>query len=222
MSTEFIYNVTVNSFKGLGNTFLNGFPSDISEEDKTIRKIGLKLAHFCPLNKWSWERNDDGTIDIIDCTTGDKYFEDSAATVRLKCAAVFVATWLIQPIGLTLNILNKIAKIVTFAHLWAPSEEEYHFTARLGEWGKDILRIVSTPLIWVGMIFSSFYGAIISPYDGRKLYGSFERLIYSGGYQFFNIDYDGRGLHSYLLTPCFQPEPKAHLGGGALDQSNAW
>ena len=160
--------------------------------------------------------------EIVDESTGDKYCDDSTSTVRLKCLTLFAASWIVQPIGLTLNILNRIAKIVTFAHLWNPSEEKYSFKARLGEWGKDILLVVSTPLILVGLLFSALYGATVSPYDGRKLFGTFERIAYSGGYQFFGIGYGEKNPHNYLLAPCFQPDPKAHLGGGNLGESNVW
>ncbi len=216
MIADFLQNATVNIFKGFGNTFLNGFASDISERNKA-HQVGLQFAHFNPITKWSLEK-----YEIVDKSNGDKYCNDSTKTVRLKCAALFAASWIVQPIGLTLNLLNRIAKIVTFAHLWNPSQEKYNFKARIGEWGKDILLVVSTPLLLVGMIFSALYGATISPYNGRKLYATCERLAYSGGYQFFGADYGGKNLHNYLLAPCFQPDPKAHLGGGELDKSNVW
>lgn len=216
MIADFLCEATINIFKSFGNILLNGFASDISERDK-VHQVGLQFAHFNPISKWSLEEHE-----IVDKNTGDKYCNDSTRTVRLKCAALFAASWIIQPIGLTLNLLNRIAKIVTFAHLWNPSQEKYNFKARIAEWGKDILLVVATPLILVGMIFSALYGATLSPYDGRKLYSTLERLAYSGGYQFFNTDYDGKNPHDYLLAPCFQPDPKAHLGGGELGKSDAW
>lgn len=216
MITDFIYKASINTCHGFGNILLNGFASDISEEEKK-RQVGLKFAHFNPTNQWSLEN-----YEIVDKTMGDKYCNDSTTTVRLKCAALFVASLIAQPIGLTLNLLNRIAKIFTFAHLWSPSQENYNFKARVCEWGKDILLVISTPLILIGMLFSALYGATLSPYDGRKLYGSLERLAYSGGYQFFTTDNSRKSPHNYLLAPCFQPDPKAHLGGGALGQSNVW
>lgn len=216
MAIDFLQNATINGFKGFGNTLFNGFGFNISERDKCYR-VGTSLIHFKPINQWSLEE-----YDIVDKSTGDKYCHDSKRTVRLKCAALFAASWIVQPIGLSLNLLNKVGKIVSFAYLWYPSQEKYSFKARVGELGKDLFVVASTPLILVGMLFSSLYGATLSPYDGRKLYGSFERLAYSGGYQIFGMGYGGKDLHNFLLAPCFQPEPKAHLGGGALGEKDVW
>jgi hypothetical protein len=216
MIQDFLYHATIYFSKGFGNTLLNGFASNISMKDKA-HQAGLQLAHFNPITGWSLEN-----YARVDAITGDKYCNDSEDTVHLKCAALFAASWIIQPIGLTLNLLNRIAKIVTFAQLWTPSIEKYHFKARLSEWGKDLFVVVSTPLILIGMLFSALYGATVSPYNGRKLYGSFERLAYSGGYQFFGADEGEKNLHNHLLAPCFQPNPKAHLGGGELGQANVW
>ena len=216
MIAFFFQEATTNVFKGFGNIFFNGFASDLSEEDQ----VRWGFAHFNPISKWSVEEDW-----VIDQSTGDEYYDDSTSTIRLKCAGLFAASLILQPIGLTLNLLNKIAKIVTFAHLWKPSEKEYeyNFKARIGEWGKDILLVTFTPLILVGMLFATLYGTTLSPYDGRKLYASCERLVYSGGYQFFHIrGSDGNNLHDFFLAPCFQPYPKAHLGGGKVGEKDVW
>lgn len=215
MIIDFICQSTINIFRGLGNTLLNGFDSNISKEDRA-RLVNIRFADFIPVNQW--RKN---YCDLVDMSTGREYFGESTKTVRLKCAATFAASFIVQPVGLTLNLLNRIAKIVTFAHLWHPFQEKYSFKARICEWGMDILRVVLTPLIFIGMLFSSLYGASLSPYDGRKLYASFERLAYSGGYQRFEYGY-GKDVHRFLLTPCFQPAPTAHLGGGDLDEVGVW
>lgn len=126
----FFRQATNNVFKGFGNIFLNGLASDLSQEDQ----VRWTFDHFNPISKWSLDESW-----VIDQSTGDEYYDDSTSTIRLKCAALFAASLILQPIGLTLNLLNKIAKIVTLAHLWKPSEEEYeyNFKARIGEWGKD-------------------------------------------------------------------------------------
>lgn len=216
MILNFLQNATTYFFYSFGNILLNGFASNISQGDKK-REVGIQLSHFNPINKWSI-----GDYEIVDMSTKDVYCDDSKRTVRFKCAALFAASFLIQPIGLTLNLLNRISKIASFAHLWNPSEEKYHFKARIAEWGKDILVVVSTPLILVGMFFSALYGATLSPYDGRKLYASFERFAYSGGYQFFNLSYYDKTLHTHLMAPCFQPNPTAHVGGGDLGEKDVW
>jgi hypothetical protein len=217
MIAEFMRQATIHTFKGLGNTLFNGFASDFIQEDKA-NLVGLKCAHFNPISTWSLEN-----YRIVDKNTEESYCNDSTKTVRKKCAALFAASFVAQPIGLTLNLLNRIGKVVTFAHLWNPSKEKYDFKARLGEWVKDILIIIATPLLLVGMLFSALYGATISPYDGRKLFGTFERIAYSGGYQFFHLrGFGEKDPQNYLLAPCFQPEPRAHLGGGDLNQPDVW
>lgn len=244
MGMEFIRFAVGNTFRGFGNILMNGFDADLSQKDKD-EKINVTFKHFCPINRW--EKTTclhDGKYEIdyiVDKTTakkvksskdsadpandksypGDEYCGDTKGTVRWKCAALFAATFFVQPIGLVLNVLNKIGKVVTFAHLWSSSPRKCSFKARLGAWIKDIALIVVAPLLYVGMIFSSFYGAIVSPYDGRKLYGSFERLAYSGGYQFFPEN-GNQERQNYLLAPCFQPSPTSHLGGGSLNQNNVW
>ncbi|KAF3361698.1 hypothetical protein PHSC3_001821 [Chlamydiales bacterium STE3] len=238
---------SINVFKGFGNTLFNGFESDIKAADKASR-IGVDLIHLKPLNKWTIvlvskamdaeEEKNRATLKelgvflapkaeetqrfIVDTTTKEKYCDDSSMVLRIKCSALFFASFLLQPIGITLNVLNKIGKIVSLAQLWHPTEEKARFTARLAEFGKDIAIVGTSPLILIGMIFSSFYGATLSPRDGRKLYATLERLTYSGGYQRFPIGGEDSSIHNFLLAPCFQPEPKAHLGGGPLGQPNVW
>lgn len=216
MTQGFIRNATVNGLKGLGNTLLNGFASDISKYDK-ISLVGIKATHFIPSSRWT-----PGLWNIVDQTTNEGYCDDSKTMIRRKCAAVFGAALVVQPIALLLNLLNRIGKIVTFAHLWNRSSEKYSFKARTAEWATDLLRVVLIPLILVGMIFSALYGAAVSPYDGRKLYASFERFAFSGGYQFFKILSYRKLPHNFLLAPCFQPSPQVHLGGGVMGEKNVW
>lgn len=213
---EFFQQSVLNTCKGFCNTLFNGFASDITKKDK-LYLVGLKLHHFSLNNTWVIRR-----YVIIEKCSGEVYCKDSKDIVIQKCAALFLATFLAQTVGLSLNLLNRIGKIVSFAHLWNPTKEPYSFTARLGDWGKDLFRIVSTPLIFVGMLFSTVYGMMVSPYDGRKLYGTLERLAYSGGYQFLSISAGVKDHQLYLLAPCFQPEPRTHLGGGVMGQANVW
>lgn len=216
MYVEFFHQSVLNTFKGFCNTLFNGFASDITKKDK-VYLVGLKLHHFSLNNTWVTRR-----YEIIEKLSGEIYCKDSKDIVIQKCAAVFLATFLAQAIGLSLNLLNRIGKIVSFAPIWNPTQEIYSFTARLSDWGKDLFRVASTPLIFVGMLFSALYGMLVSPYDGRKLYGSLERLAYSGGYQFFSICAGAKDPHLFLLAPCFQPEPRTHLGGGVIGQANVW
>lgn len=213
--TSFFKTATINTFKGFGNILLNGFSFDITPKDKT-KKIGINLNHFQPITSWTLLDRD-----IIDIETGERYCDDSKKVIRQKCAALFISSLIVQPIGLSLNVVNRVTKLFTFAQLWKPSKNKYNFTARLQEYGKDFLIVVSTTFIMIGLLFSSIYG-LLTPYNGRKLFGTFERLAYSGGYQLFNIKKHSKSIQSYLLAPCFQPFPTVHLGGGNIGIQNAW
>lgn len=79
---------------------------------------------------------------------------------------------------------------MTLSHFWIKreGEEKYNFKARLIEAGKDLLRIVASPIAIIGLELAAIYG-LMRPYDGRKLYATFERAIYGNA----------------LIPPCFQP-----------------
>lgn len=230
-----------------GNVIFNGFAfNNVKSKKDALTNgneghVGIHLAHFLPVNQWEPEtrtevtpyyydngevREERRTVEtkyIIDKSTGDRYWKEDHSTIRLKCAALFFATLTLQPIALTLNAVNRIAKLVTFAHFWYPSQGEYQFKARLKEFGKDLLIVATTPLIAVGMLLSSVYGATLSPLDGRKLYATFERLAYSGGYQAFSVDgMDGKEPNRCFIAPCLQPEPGHHLCGGEPGAPTAW
>ncbi|MBM3201786.1 MAG: hypothetical protein FJZ56_05205 [Chlamydiae bacterium] len=215
MAYDFLKTASFHVGVGLLNTALNGFASDLTEEDEK-KSVGIGLHHFNPINTW-----EEGFETIVDVDSGENYCIDSEGVVRKKCAAAFIASMFFEPVGLSLNLLNKTCKVLTFASLWVPSAKEYDFTKRVSEWAKDLFVIVATPIIFLGMLLSSLYGVVASPYDGRKLFGSFERLAYSGGYQFI-ARYDEIHPHRYLLAPCFQPQPVCHLGGGNINEQDVW
>lgn len=202
---------------GFGNVLFNGFEFQIKQEDK-VKKIPITFKHFLPVSSWEKKPN---TYVIIDESTKNRYDDDSFNTIRIKCAAIFVATLVAQPIGLFLNLVNRIGKILLFAHFWFPSSKPYHFEARLTEMGKDVLRVVASPFIFIGLLFAAAYGATIRPLDGRKLYATLERCAYSGGYHRFVLRYPN-DLQTALIGLCFQPEPILHLFGGKIGEKNAW
>jgi len=195
---------------GFGNVLFNGFESDIKEKD-LHKKIPITLQHFNPLTTWEIK---DGWK--FDCRTKDRYDYDSNWTLRAKCTALFLSTIFLQTVGLLLNLINRIAKLVVFSHLWVSSPNEYTFKARLKDMGKDLLRVVATPLILFGLIITSIYG-IFRPQDGAKLYATFERIAYAGGYHRFCIRYDDDVQNSFVGL-CFQPEPVAHLFGTKMGE----
>ena len=67
------------------------------------------------------------------------------------------------------------------------------------------MRIIATPVSILGLELAAIYG-IFQPYDGRKLYASFERATYG----------------NFILAPCFQPDPKYHALGGDINEKDAF
>lgn len=206
-----------NVLYGFGNVLFNGFEFEIKEEDKR-QKIPVTIKHFFPFSSWTEDTN---SYRLIDKETHDKYDNDSCSTIRAKCAATFIATPIAQSIGLLLNLANRIGKLILLAHLWVPSSQPYNFKDRINEMRKDFFRIISTPLILIGLLFAAAYGATISPYNGRKLYATLERSAYAGSYHRFVLR-NKEDLQTALVGLCFQPEPKAHLFGGKMGEKDAW
>jgi hypothetical protein len=171
----------------------------------------VALGHFVPCTEWEEE----GGYKLIDKGTGEVYWKDSPSMKRLKCLALAGATPVVQTIALVLNLVNRIAKLVTFAHFWSPDSfwtstgETIPLKDRLIAFGKDLLRVVLTPVILAVMFVVALCGAITplgnGPYDAGKLYATAERFA-------FGKDF---------LAPCFAPFAVRHLGGGTPG-ANAW
>lgn len=156
----------------------------------------LMLSHFLPYTRF--EKG-------VDLSNGDRYWNDDLNVTRLKCLGLVAATPIVHAIGLVLNLANRIAKIVSFAHFWHPSSEHYSLSERSWSLGKDLLRVALTPIIYIGLELSALYGLIL-PDNGRKLYATFERCAFG----------------KELLAPCFQPCATRHLGGGIPGKKNEW
>lgn len=212
-----------------GNILFNGFATQIKEEDQKD-KTPVTLAHFLPF----WKLEDPGSSEknghIIDKCTGDYYFDETSSTIRKKCAALFFATFVFQIPGLLFNMINRVAKLISLSHFWHATPTEVFFSARLAEARGDVLRVVASPLLLLGMLFSSSLGSTLAPLTGRKLYATCERAAYAGGYEpyenFGTARPDGEGktgaIASFFLAPCFQPKPRGHLFGGTPGDPNAW
>ena len=144
---------------------------------------------------------------LIDPTTGRFYLNQSTSCVRVKCLALALGTPLVHTIMSVLNVGYLILKLVTLSHFWMKKEGEntYSFKARLKSAGQDALRIVTTPFALIALEFSALYG-VLRPYDGRKLYATFERAQYGNS----------------ILAPCFQPSPTSHALGGDVNNRSAW
>jgi xanthosine utilization system XapX-like protein len=90
--------------------------------------------------------------------------------------------------------------VVSFAHFWIKKDweenDKYSLSGRCCDLQEDLLRVLITPVGIVALELSAIFG-IFSPYNGRKLYASCERLLYGDS----------------ILAPCFQPDATKHLFG---------
>lgn len=178
-----------------------------------LERTDITLKDFYPINRWKIDNDGpeydyaDGPKNLIDQTTKRNYRNEDLSTVWCKCALLTLGTPLVHSAALVIGITIRIARLITFFDFWkdAPEKEQYDFTARLLDAGGNLLKIIFSPLIFIALEFSAIYG-LIRPYDGRKLYASFERLQYG----------------SFILAPCFQPDCDIHLFGGDPKRKNSW
>jgi hypothetical protein len=213
--------------KQYGSILLNGFETNISEADKHHPSyVPITLAHFRPISTWGQSHTRRKMIE--DLSTQDLYLPDEPNNIRRKCAAAFVGTLILQPIGLSCNCINRMAKIGTLAHLWHPTaSENYNLKGRLLELKSDVLRVALTPLILGGLAASALYG-IARPYDGRKLHATLERATYGITYKRFPLVPGKEGAESpdkfmnFLTAACFQPKAVLHTFGGNILEENSW
>jgi uncharacterized membrane protein (DUF2068 family) len=144
---------------------------------------------------------------LIDQTTGRRYFNESKGCIRTKCALSALATPVVHTVAAIVNIAYRILRIVTCADLWRPKKatEDKRFKARLWDMSKNLLRIAAAPLAIVALEAAALYG-VFRPLDGRKLYATIERAEYE----------------SFILAPCFQPEPEKHALGGDIKKRDSF
>jgi hypothetical protein len=188
----------------MGTVFLSRALKHIDERFKEILTKDcnealnhpISFSHFLPYTSFK---------NGIDLSNGDPYWEDDPNTTRLKCLGLFVATPIVHAMGLVVNLANRICKIISFAHFWHSSCASVSLNQKIGSFGKDLLRVAFSPILYIGLELSALYGLIL-PANGRKLYASFERCAYGKS----------------LLAPCFQPYPTQHLGGGIPGKKDEW
>ncbi len=163
----------------------------------------LTWAHFQPVNEWS-TCNNILVLCIIDSSTGDMYWDEYPITIRGKAICLAIGAPIVHVIAAVLSIAVSIFRIIgsllRIMLIQEGSLEEDLYTI-----GYCVGKILTAPLVVCALEISAIY-AIFSPYNGRKLYASFERLQY------------GRSV----LAPCFQPNPKEHLFGGEPGAPSAW
>lgn len=168
---------------------------------------------FQPMNTWIVDHEGSVWSDtkepayLIDESTGRQYWNESKKTVRIKSLLLTFGTPFVHGFASVWNIARRIINLVTFYHFWTPKEgqKSYNFIKRLKDAGDDLLKIATQPLALIGLELAAIYG-IFNPYDGRKLYATIERAQYG----------------TFLLAPCFQPNPKQHAFGGDPTKQNAY
>lgn len=71
---------------------------------------------------------------------------------------------------------------------------------------KDIVKVATYPLAWIGMEFAALYGSLFNPYDGRAMFGAIEHAWSSD--ELFPIP--GQGGQDIMLgeylAKCMQPQ----------------
>jgi hypothetical protein len=173
--------------------------------------MSVTLRDFRPINIWEIDHDGakyhDGSPEhVVDLTTGRRYWNESKGTIRFKCFLLTLGVPLIHPITAAVNVAYRVVKLVSFYHFWGIKDAQGRFNLKesLSKAGKDALRIIATPLSIVGLELAAIYG-LFRPYDGRKLFASIERATYG----------------SFILAPCFQPDPTSHALGGDPKQKDA-
>lgn len=162
--------------------------------------MSVTLNDFKLINNWepdihgpSWVNYDSEAPDIpaflIDQSTGRKYWNESLIVVSFKCLLLTLGTPIIHTIAAVISVVYRIFKILIL-----PEDA-----------GEQALKLLATPFAVIGLELAAIYG-IFNPYDGRKLYASIERALYS----------------RHLLAPCFQPDPQFHFFGGDPNQRDAF
>jgi hypothetical protein len=205
-------------YNGFKRILFNGFDQNQSQTPITWHHLNpctqWNKVHSININGFVIDLPDIVRLPIamppaaVDAKNGDKYCSDSPGVIRLKCLALTASTLIpvLSPVALSLNLINRAVKVLSFAHFWYSTDNPNDsFWIRSKEWGKDVLRIIFTPIILVGLLLAAIYG-LIRPEDGRKLFATQERFIYG----------------TYGVAPCFQPSPKEHLLGGDINQPNQW
>lgn len=173
--------------------------------------MNVMIQDFIPLNQWTevadgpkW--NDGQPKYVRDQSPGRCYWNESKNIVRFKCALLALGTPIVHGIIGLVNIFYRFLKLITLANFWLPkSAEKCSFKARLMECAADFARMYTASAAIFCLQISAIFG-IFSPFNGRKLYASFERAQYNRS----------------ILAPCFQPNPRRHFLGGDPSTRNTF
>lgn len=190
----------------------------------------VTIRDFQPWNNWT----DTHAMDIYgyneefhcDESTKKRYWIQSPDTLREKCGLLMPWTVLAHTYRIALRILSFIS-LYQFHYRSNGQVDEsgyrvmihYSLKERVKEAGKDLLKIIATPVLVLFLESAALYG-LLNPYDGRKLYASGERFAYEAlGME--GVDLFDRPAPAYC-APCFQPDATHHALGGDANDGNAW
>lgn len=172
----------------------------------------ITLNDFKPVNNWEVDKTGEKWSDgepkyLIDDSTKRRYWNESENCVRTKCILLSLGTPFVHTIASVINVAIRAIKILSLSHFLMPKAEEktYSFKQRFIDLGIDAAKMFTAPLVPLALQAVSIYGWF-RPYDARKLYATIERASYG----------------SFILAPCFQPDPNAHLFGGNANRRDQY
>jgi hypothetical protein len=165
------------------------------------------LKAIQPVNKWQLTPN---SRNIIDQSTGDKYWHDDEVVSRFKLFLLTLGTCTINVIAAALHSVYYLAKIVTCYELIKNSTASWQ--EAMTNYAKDVARVLLAPVILIGLEITAILGIITpmknGPQDAKKMYALGETLLF--------------GFDGWRLAPCFRPSPERHFFGGTPEQRNAF
>lgn len=183
----------------------------------------ISLKDFIPVSSWKVDQkicySNKKPMYAVDSFSKRSYLNESSNTVRFKCLLLSVGTPFIRG-GVTLiDVAMRIVFCVTgyrFFEKHYCAHNSYNLSLRFRNVLKDVRSIVVQPLCLMGMQFSAIYG-LLTPYNGRKLYASFERSARK------TMNHDQHNYFAnFFLAPCFQPKASYHFFGGNIHEQNAY
>ncbi|KPK32540.1 MAG: hypothetical protein AMS24_04005 [Chlamydiae bacterium SM23_39] len=147
----------------------------------------IMVKDFYPFNNWKIQEDNNRRIE--DLTTGRFYQnDDSDHVIRCKALGLLAIGWYTHIVIGLMNIVYRFFRVITFYPFWKVAEGDISTKERAKGWLVDVSRILFAPIFYIFSEISLFY-ALISPKNGRKMYGSCERLFYG----------------ECMLAFCFQP-----------------
>lgn len=141
---------------------------------------------------------------LIDQSTQKRYLNEDKFVVGFKCFLLTIGT---IPVHSIASVVNSVARFCLAGSALFTNNpgQNLSLKQKFITCLKHLAHIALSPLIIVALTAAAIFG-IFSPYNGRKLYASLERFQYG----------------SFILAPCFQPDPQRHLMGSDLNTRNGF